>query len=104
FWVAADHRVAYEWALAGGQRTVNVGGTWWAAVPRNQWQFPDGQRPDEQSSWDPRFGDRCQQLVFIGRNMDEADLRACLDECLLPESRLEQDGWKTMPNPFPPLT
>ena len=103
FWVAADHRVAYEWAQAGGVSDVNPAGMWWAAVPREHWPHPDDQRPDQQPDWDERFGDRAQQLVFIGQQMDEPALRARLDTCLL-DARLaaaESGAWSELPNPFP---
>ena len=45
FWIAADHRVAYEWAQAGGVSNVNPAGMWWAAVPREHWQQPEGNAP-----------------------------------------------------------
>ncbi len=105
FWVAADHRIAYEWAQAGGVSSVNSAGTWWAAVPREHWGHPEGQRPDQQPGWDPRFGDRVQQLVFIGQQMPEAAMRARLDACLLDE-RLADAGskaWAALENPFPEL-
>ena len=73
FWVAADHRIAYEWAQAGRVSSVNVAGMWWAAMPRERWSFPDGQRPDQQPDWHERFGDRTQQIVFIGQKMNEAN-------------------------------
>ena len=52
-----------------------------------------------------RFGDRAQQLVFIGQNMDEAAMRAGLDACLLDESLAAADSkaWAQRPNPFPEL-
>ena len=105
FWVAADHRVAYEWAQAGGVSNVNPAGLWWAAVPREHWTMPEGSRPDEQPSWHARFGDRAQQIVFIGQAMDEAKLRARLDACLLDEklARGASKAWADMPNPFPEL-
>ena len=37
FWVAADHRVAYEWAQAGGVSSVKASGMWWAAMPQEYW-------------------------------------------------------------------
>ena len=83
FWVAANHRVAYEWTQAGGVSSVNPMGMWLAAVPREDWEHADGQRPDQQPSWHPRYGDRHQALVFIGQHVDEAALRARLDACLL---------------------
>jgi G3E family GTPase len=105
FWVAAAHMVAYEWAIAGGSRSVSVRGLWWAAVPRDQWEQEDGERPDEQDGWHPRFGDREQQLVFIGQRLDEPGLRARLDACLLDErlANAESASWVGLPNPFPPL-
>ena len=105
FWVAADHRIAYEWAQAGGVCSVNPAGLWWAAVPREDWGHPEGQRPDDQPGWHPRFGDRMQQLVFIGQHVDEATMRARLDGCLLEErlATADIDAWTKLPNPFPEL-
>ncbi|MCG8455886.1 MAG: GTP-binding protein [Holophagales bacterium] len=105
FWVAADHRVAYEWAQAGGVSNVNPAGIWWAAMPRKHWDHPEGERPDQQPEWHPRFGDRHQALVFIGQQMDETALRARLDACLLDEGLLSRNSrdWAKLPNPFPEL-
>ena len=105
FWVAADHRVAYEWAQAGGVSNVTPSGSWWAAVPREHWEHPDGHRPDQQPGWHPRFGDRTQQLVFIGHNMDEAQMRACLDASLLDKDLVKTAGsaWAGGKNPFPAI-
>ena len=103
FWVAADHRVAYEWAQAGGVSNVEPAGMWWAAVPRENWGHPEGERPDQQPNWHPRYGDRAQQLVFIGQKMPEARVRARLDACLLDERLASADSkaWARLPNPFP---
>ena len=105
FWVAADHRVAYEWAQAGGVSSVNPAGMWWAAVPSQYWEHPEGQRPDQQPNWDPRYGDRAQQLVFIGQGMDEATMRGRLDACLLDAKRASANSstWNDLPNPFPQM-
>lgn len=105
FWVAADPRLAYEWAQAGGVGNVRPLGTWWAAVPREEWGHPEGQRPDQKPNWDVRFGDRSQQLVFIGQHVDEQAIRARLDACLLDPALASKDSaeWLGMVNPFPPL-
>ena len=103
FWVAADHRLAYEWAQAGGVSDVKPIGLWWAAVPRAHWGHADGERPDEKPGWHPRFGDRAQELVFIGQKMDEPAMRARLDACLL-DKRLaaaNSERWAELRNPFP---
>ena len=74
-------------------------------MPRNRWTQPDGQRPDQQPNWDPRYGDRSQQIVIIGQNVDEAAMRAALDACLLDPKLAGADSkaWAALPNPFPSL-
>ncbi len=105
FWVAADHQVAYEWAQAGGVSDISPMGMWWAAVPRKHWTHPEGQRPDQRPEWHPRFGDRVQQLVFIGQNMDKDAIVAGLDQCLLADHLVANtsDTWSVFKNPFPKL-
>lgn len=105
FWVAADHRVAYEWAQAGGVSSVNPAGMWWAAVAPEHWGHSPGERADERPDWHPRFGDRTQQLVFIGQQVDETAIRSGLDACLLDEQRAggNSEGWAKLANPFPAL-
>ncbi|MFV8751458.1 zinc metallochaperone GTPase ZigA [Nannocystaceae bacterium ST9] len=103
FWLAPAPATAYEWAQAGGVISLEPRGHWWAAVPRERWPQPEGERPDELPQWDPRFGDRFQQLVFIGMDMDEAAVRERLDACLLAPEQLGESSseWLRLPNPFP---
>ena len=104
FWVAADDRVAYELAQAGGINSVSPAGTWWASMPREEWGHPEGERPDQRPNWDPQFGDRAQQIVFIGQELDEEAIRARLDSCLLDEAATnDPERWSELPNPFPGL-
>ena len=102
FWVAADHRVAYEWALAGGASEVTAAGYWWAVIPKDQWD-PDASRPDQQPNWHPRWGDRAQELVFIGQHLDREAISAALDACLLSADLAKTDSttWDNFENPFP---
>ena len=53
--------------------------------------------------WDPLVGDRQTELVFIGIDMDEADLRARLDPCVLTAAEVEagMEAWATYPDPLP---
>ena len=105
FWVAADHRIAYEWAQAGGVNAVRPVGFWWSAMPQDNWQLPEEQRPDNQPDWHENFGDRKQLLVFIGQEMDEEKIRAGLDACLLEESVANSgmNSWPEFENPFPTI-
>jgi G3E family GTPase len=102
FWVGASDETVYEWAQAGGMSSVRALGRWWCAVPRERWPHPAGQRPDELPTWDVDYGDRSQQLVFIGFGLDAEALRAELDACLL-DAQVPREAWSAQPNPFPRL-
>lgn len=55
--------------------------------------------------WHPVWGDRCQEIVWIGIGMDEAGIRAMLDSCLLTdeEMALGPQGWaEQLDDPLPP--
>lgn len=105
FWVAAKPLVVYEWAHAGNVSEVNASGLWLAALPKEEWGDFDGCSPDEADSWDERFGDREQQLVFIGTHLDEAGICERLNACLMSHefAQLEMSEWGEQPNPFPEL-
>ena len=102
FWLATRPMHVGELSQAGALVRTERRGTWWSAVPRERW--PD--HPDwiaaMQPYFDPVWGDRRQELVFIGTDpMDEAELRRRLDACLLPANRLEPATWAGLPDPFP---
>ena len=103
FWIASRPHVAWEWAQAGGLFNAHPAGHWWAAVERESWGHPDGERPDEHADWDPTYGDRRQELVFIGMKLDRGAWEARLESCLLTEQELERprDSWSQAPDPFP---
>jgi hypothetical protein len=55
-------------------------------------------------NWTATTGDCRQELVFIGQNIDFAQLIAELDDCLLSddEMALGAERWRLLPDPFGP--
>jgi len=104
FWLATRPDWAGEISQAGAQvRTLGLG-RWWAAVPRTRWPADPQWTAQVDSLWDPVYGDRRQEIVFIGSGMDEAAIRARLDACLVGDpgaDRFEPAVWRTLPDPFP---
>jgi hypothetical protein len=47
------------------------------------------------------WGDRRQELVFIGIGMDEARIRTRLDACLVPAAAFTPALWSGLRDPFP---
>jgi len=76
-------------------------GLWWASMARSQWPKDTYWRDLIESRWHPEFGDRRQELVFIGTDFDEQAIRRSLEQCLVDCERMDPAGWKAFPDPFP---
>ena len=104
FWVATRPGWVGELSLAGAIAATSGLGAWWAAVPKARWPEDPRWIAQVEANWDPVFGDRRQELVFIGVGMDEAAIRARLDGCLLSEEEaggFTPEAWAGLPDPFP---
>ncbi|MEL6479369.1 MAG: GTP-binding protein [Pseudomonadota bacterium] len=102
FWLATRPDWVAEFSLAGALSSVKPLGTWWASVPKNQWPDHEGARAYVKSHWQEPWGDRRQEIVFIGAGIDWPTLEARLDACLLPEVAASgPDSLPDLPDPFP---
>ncbi len=97
FWIATRPDFVYLWSQAGGAARYEVTGKWWSAVERSEWPDDPELRDQITDDWDATHGDRRQQIVLIGRDMDEDRLRAGLDACLASDEELAEG----VPDPFP---
>jgi G3E family GTPase len=105
-WVASRMGVVGTWSLAGAIGRFEPMGMWWAATPEEKWPADKEWRRQLKSVWKAPWGDRRQEMVFIGCGMDEAALRRDLQRCLLTdaEMRMGSDMWARLSDPFPPWT
>ncbi len=104
FWLATRPEWVGELSQAGALVHNEAMGIWWAEIPQSQWPQDPAWREHLGRSWDSVYGDRRQEIVFIGSDMDEKAIRAALDACLVgdPNARvLPLKAWKTLPDPFP---
>ena len=101
FWLATRPHWVGELAVAGAQTMTARLGRWWAAVPKNQWPDDGSFEADVAGKWDQEWGDRRQELVFIGISIERKRIQQALDECLVPAERFEPETWQRLGDPFP---
>lgn len=105
FWLATRPDWVGEFSLAGAVAHVSAMGFWWSAVPRARWPEAEEFRERLQGVWSEVWGDRRQELVFIGTGMDQAAITAALDACLVETGRdarpFDPAPYRHWPDPFP---
>lgn len=83
FWIATRPEWLGELSIAGKVTRTEGLGRWWAAVPKERWPFDPETVEFVRKYWNSTWGDRRQELVFIGGSeMEEQTIRRALDACL----------------------
>lgn len=97
FWLASRPEQALVWGQAGGSLKADSAGVWWCSMPfkrrSEHLSFIENQQQIE-SDWDIKFGDRKNEIVFIGQDMDEEILRSLLDACLATTEEINSSKWE----------
>ncbi|PXW67031.1 zinc metallochaperone GTPase ZigA [Methylobacterium sp. B4] len=104
FWLATRPEWVGAFSLAGAVAHIGAMGFWWAAVPRKRWPEEAVFRERLDTVWSEVWGDRRQELVFIGRGMDREAITAGLDACLVGSAdarRFDPEAYRHLPDPFP---
>ena len=78
-------------------------GIWWADAPREHWPEDPEERALIEAEFVGEYGDRRQEIVFIGQNLEQTKTCQTLDSCLLSDEELAlgKDAWKRFDDPFP---
>ncbi|MCH2229140.1 MAG: GTP-binding protein [Crocinitomicaceae bacterium] len=105
FWLASRPEQALIWGQAGGSLKADSAGVWWCSMPLEKrsrhLSFIENQKHIE-SDWDPQFGDRKNEIVFIGQDLDEELIRSLLDSCLSTKEEINSNHWeKGYPDEWP---
>ena len=101
FWIATRPDWAAEFSLAGAMSSVAPLGGWWAGIPRERWPTHPEALAEMRRDWVEPWGDRRQELVFIGAGMDPAAITRALDGALVEAAGFTPRDWTALPDPFP---
>ncbi|MGE0266514.1 MAG: zinc metallochaperone GTPase ZigA [Candidatus Obscuribacterales bacterium] len=105
FWFANHMDCAIEWSQAGGASSIGGGASWWCTIAQEEWPDDEEFVRTLQLDWLEPWGDRRQEIVFIGIDMDETAIVEEFDRCLLTDEEMAmgEGVWQTWEDPFPGL-
>lgn len=95
-WLPSNHQSALYWSHAGAHFVLHPLGQWWAASPKESWPEGGAETSEEvgkimaEFDLSGRWGDRRQEIVFIGIGMDQAGIEALLDAALLSDAEMSE--------------
>jgi G3E family GTPase len=101
-WLATRHNQVGVWSQAGGAVSLEYGGDWWAVTPRDEWPDDPALLAEIQASFEGDYGDRRQEIVVIGVDLNRTAVWDALDACLLTDEELARGprAWRRLPDPF----
>jgi G3E family GTPase len=102
FWIATRPQWLGGLSQAGAIVRTEGLGFWWANVPADRWPDDPFWRKSLKKNWNELYGDRRQEIVFIGTGMDEEAIKARLDACLVSgKPGMHVKEWAALADPFP---
>jgi G3E family GTPase len=103
-WIASRPQWAIAYSRAGNTANIEPVGYWWAATSKDKWpEIGNEERDLMEANWQEPYGDRVNEIVFIGRKIDRAPIEAMLQTCELSseEIALGNNYWESYMDPFP---
>lgn len=104
FWIASRQKDALNWSQAGGSLRAESAGVWWASMPLGQrMHYPAYMDNREliESRWG-RFGDRSNELVIIGQDLEKEAIMGELRLCLCTDKEITyMENGGIFKDPFP---
>ncbi|EGC40071.1 hypothetical protein DICPUDRAFT_147058 [Dictyostelium purpureum] len=100
-WVASTPELIGMWNIAGISMTILNYGYWLADLKKSEYPSLEIQKMIREK-WEEPFGDRRQEIVFIGNKMNQELIEKELNNCLLTDKELKQgpEVWKTWADPI----
>lgn len=92
FWLATRKNDAINWSQAGGSLRAEKAGVWWASMTFAERMTHEHfvlNRLLIEKDWTAEFGDRHNEIVFIGQDLEREEICSDLDECLCTPAEME---------------
>ncbi|EOZ98627.1 Putative metal chaperone, involved in Zn homeostasis, GTPase of family [Indibacter alkaliphilus LW1] len=93
FWMASRPEEALNFSQAGGSFRMEKAGVWWCSMPYSQrirYESYVYHQEFIESKWSKKWGDRMNELVFIGQDLDKGEILETLESCLLDSQEILQ--------------
>jgi G3E family GTPase len=103
FWLASRNDMAGLLSQAGPSIMIQGAGEWVAAYPETERIQTLQEEPELRKKWHEVFGDRMNELVLIGVDMNKHEVETSLDQCLLTDEEMTLD-WSAFSDPLPPFS
>jgi G3E family GTPase len=87
-WVAHDPQRALYWTHTGPQLELTAHAAWWADAAPELWPTSADSKDAIRSRFSGEWGDRRQELVFMGQGLRQEAIFALLDQCLLTDEEI----------------
>jgi len=100
-WVSTYHRVALYWSHAGQFFDLKDFGMFWASTPLKYWPREITERSQVIADFGmgEKWGDRRQELVFIGIGLQQPKIESILDQALLTDEEMVEYEKSTLDMP-----
>lgn len=102
FWWASRPDLIGMLSVAGSACVIECTGWWWAATPIEEWPADLHEHAVIRAEWDPLVGDRINELVLIGVDLDEEAVRSALSACLIADAAGVMAGRVGVEDPYEP--
>lgn len=89
-WFATRPQQAGSWNTAGAMLRVEYEQDWYCELPEEEWAPDEEVAAAIRKDFVGKWGDRRQEIVFIGESLDETKITAILDSCLLTDKEFKK--------------
>lgn len=106
-WIAGRDDNEHGWAQAGRIIQLSPDAPWRCKYPEEEWADSEEEIAAIRAKFDGEYGDRRQEIVFIGTNLNQAAIEDELNKCLLTDEEMNRHAASlpigTYPDPLFPF-